>query len=378
MSDNQHIIAADELSKHSKVNDTVNKRVISKTTRYTVFLVIVLMIGFAYLTSKAHSRHKDNVQATSNTANIYTLQENLTALERMQQEAAIAAKKEHTPNYTSTPDGLKIGNPKAIRNAPPPRQEIDSELATRMNAPTTFINVDEPAVNQGHKNPELAAAPIIAAHGSNGEFLNAKNSIDSVEAVALPHPDYTINAGEYIPATLEVAMDSELPGMIRALTSHDVYALTGNRILIPKGSRLIGQYLTGNLVQTQSRFLISWTRVQLPNGIVVTLNSPSTDSLGRAGSEADSIDRHLFERFSSGILFSVLGATTATVGVNSTDEFNSASQYRIAVANSLQESARASLQRNQAIQPDLKKYQGAAIKVFVARDLSFFNVARRR
>ena len=374
MSDNQQIIVVDELSKHSKVNDTANKRVINKTTRYTVLLVIIVMMGFAYLTSKAHSRHKESVQVASNSANTLTLQENLTALERMQQEAA--AKKEHIPNYTSTPDGLKIGNPKAFRNAPSPRQEIDSELATRMNAPTTFINVDEPSVNQGHKNPELASAPIIAAHGSNGEFLNAKNSIDSVEAVALPHPDYTISAGEYIPATLEVAMDSELPGMVRAITSHDVYALTGNRNLIPKGSRLIGQYLTGNLVQTQSRFLISWTRVQLPNGIVVTLNSPSTDSLGRSGSQADLIDRHLLERFSSGILFSVLGATTATVGVNPTDEFNSASQYRMSVANSLQESARDSLQRNRDIQPTLNQYQGAEIKVFVARDLSFFNVAR--
>lgn len=376
MSDKQEGNVVSVLENISQVKDSNQKRNLNKTTKICVIGIIVVMISFAYLTSNTHARQKTNAQVASNTNNSHTLEDNLSLLERMKKEAA-NQKPNSSHNYTSTPDGLKIGNPRAYRKAPAPKAEIDSETATRMNAPTTFIHIDDEDVNRSHKNPELGQTTLIASRNTNAAFLNTKNAIEMVEAAALPHPEYVVAAGESIPATLEVAMNSELPGLIRAITSRDVYSLTGNHLLIPKGSKLIGQYSSGNLSPTQSRFLLSWTRVQLPNGVVVTLNSPSVDTLGRSGSEADTIDRHVMARFSTGILFSVLGAATATAGVNPQDEFNSASQYRSAVANSLQETARESLQRSRDIQSTLEKYQGAAINVFVARDLSFYNVRGR-
>lgn len=371
MSDNQDIITTDELAAQSQVSESASRRVASKSMKLIVIGIIVVMTGFAYLSSKAHSRHKENAQSSS-AVNPYALQENLNALERMQQEAAL---KKEAHNYTSTPGGVKIDNPNTFRSRPPKRNDIDPELAARMNAPTTFINIDPPLTSQNRKNPEVGVS-MMAGKDANSAFLNTKNSIESVNAIALPHPDFTLSAGEFIPATLETAINSDLPGMVRALTARDVYALTGNRVLIPKGARLIGQYSSGNIAGAQTRVLISWTRVQLPNGIVVTLNSPSADSLGRGGQGADAIDRHFMERFSTGLLYSVLGAASATVGVNSTDEYNSASQFRMAIANNLEQSAQHSLQQSQTIQSTLHIDQGAAINVFVARDLNFFNVAR--
>lgn len=370
MSDNQDIITTDDLATQSQVYESTSKRVVSNSAKCIVIGIIVVMMGFAYLSSKAHSRHKESAQTTG-AMNPYALQENLNALERMQQETA----QRKQVNYTSTPGGVKIGNPKTFRNRPPKREEIDPELAARMNAPTTFINMNPPITHQNQKNPEVGVS-MMAGKDANSAFLNTKNSIESVNASALPHPDYTLSAGEFIPATLETAINSDLPGMVRALTARDVYALTGNRVLVPKGSRLIGQYSSGNIAGAQTRVLISWTRVQLPNGIVVTLNSPSADSLGRAGQGADAIDRHFMERFSTGLLYSVLGAASATVGVNPADEYNSASQFRMAIANNLEQSAHNSLQQSQNIQSTLHIDQGAAINVFVARDLNFFNVAR--
>ena len=372
MSDNHEETIVDELSNLSKVAVSKNKRMLSKTATIAVLFAFIIILCILYDASHSHNRKKV-ADTVNNTPKTHTLQENLTALERMQQEALA----KHTPNYTATTDGLKIGEPKTVKAAPV-SHEMKAELVTRMNAPTTFINVDEPVNNQGRKNPELAAnaIPMIAGTDANSAFLNAKNSIESVNAVALPHPDHTLSAGEFIPATLETAVNSDLPGMIRALTSRDVYALTGSRILIPKGSRLIGQYSSGNVSDVQTRLLVSWTRVQLPSGIVVTLNSPSADSLGRGGQGADTIDSHFVERFSSSFLFSVLSATTATLGVNQAEDFNSASAYRIGVANSFQESARDNLQQTRRIQPTLHIDQGANINVFVARDLNFFNVAR--
>lgn len=375
MSNQKNEDLAKSLANQSQVKDSENKRVISKTARITVLLVISSMIGFAYFTSKGRARHQEAVQAAKNSDNPYVLQDNLSVIERMQKEAATP--KNHVPNYTSTPDGQKIGNPKAVRTGPKARSKMDAELATRMNAPTTFINVASPTINKARKNPELAT-PLMAGTDGNAAFLNAKNGVELVTAVALPHPDYTVGAGEFIPATMETAENSELPGIVRALTARDVYSITGDRILIPKGSRLFGQYSSGNTAPAQTRLLISWTRVQLPNGIVVTLNSPSADDLGRGGLGADSIDRHFSERFSTGLLYSVLGATTATLGVNPMDEYNSLSQYRMNVANSLEQSARDSLQQNRNIQNTLHKSQGAAIKVTVARDLDFYSVLRNR
>lgn len=368
---------AKALAKLSQVTPPPTLKIMKKAKLSLAILIVVMVLTAFYGISKSHSSHQ-LMEAKSMTANSYTLTENLTALERMQREVNVKAEANKQPNYTSTPGGIKIGNPKAIRQHASSDQTIDAELATRMNAPTTFINVDEPVTNQARKNPELASnASMVAGKDSNSEFLNAKNSIDYVQAVALPHPDYTVAAGEFIPATLDVAMNSELPGMLNATTSHDVYSLTGNHILIPKGSRLLGQYLVNNIVPTQTRLLISWTRVQLPSGVVVTLNSPSADSLGRAGSDADVINRHLFERFSNAFLFSMLGATAATYGVNPADEYNSVAQYRMGIASSFQQTARDSFQQGQNIKSTLEKYQGAEINVFVARDLDFFNVAKR-
>lgn len=360
---------ATDLAKKSQVNESANTRVMSKKARLTVLLVILFMIGFAYLTAKGHARHKETGQAAKSADNPYTLQENLSVIERMQREAAEQRMQRAAPNSQNT-EMLQM-----LHAEPMPKPDIDAELATRMNAPTTFINVNNPSMNKIRKNPELAT-PLIAGNDSNSAFLNAKNGVELVNAVVLPHPEYTVAAGEFIPATMETAENSELPGIVRALVARNVYGITGNRILIPKGARLFGQYSSGNTAPTQTRFLISWTRVQLPNGIVVTLNSPSADSLGRGGLGADSVDRHFGERFSTGFLFSILGTTTATLGVNPRDEYNSLSQYRMNAANSMEQSARDSLQQNRTIPNTLHKNQGAEIEVTVARDLDFYNVAR--
>ncbi|MGQ4828530.1 TrbI/VirB10 family protein, partial [Enterococcus faecalis] len=76
--------------------------------------------------------------------------------------------------------------------------------------------------------------------------------------------------------------NSDLPGFVRAVVSRDVTGFDGNRVLIPAGSRLIGQYRSG-LAAGQSRAFVIWTRMIRPDGVSVALGSPVTDTLGRAG-----------------------------------------------------------------------------------------------
>ena len=272
--------------------------------------------------------------------------------------------------------GYQGGNP----NQPPQlrahkNDNVTKEILARMNAPSTFFSVsgEAPSNVAGTK---ISQGKTLVGQDANSEFLNQQNDVASVSAKQLPHPALTVPAGEMIPATLETAINSELAGMARAITTRDIYALSGNKLLIPKGSTLVGQF-NSSISQGQSRVFVVWNRLQLTSGVIVTLNSPSSDQIGRSGQAADYIDRHFFERFGTGALLSVLGAYGATGGVNGHDEYNSMAQYRMNVAGSFQQAANQSLQQDMQTKPTLQVNQGAMINVFVAHDLDFYHVARR-
>ena len=185
-----------------------------------------------------------------------------------------------------------------------------------------------------------------------------------------------IAEGSLIHAILESATNSDLPGYLRASVSEPVYSEDGTRILVPSGSRLIGQYKSG-MLQGQSRIFVVWTRLITPNGVSLQLGSPGVDSLGVAGMGADEINRHFWEKFGTATLLSLIGAGAANVGVNGNAQDNSASAYRSAVASSFAQSAEQSLQQESMIAPTLKTYQGKPIMVFVARDLQFSNAMKQ-
>jgi type IV secretion system protein VirB10 len=161
--------------------------------------------------------------------------------------------------------------------------------------------------------------------------------------------------------------------MVRAVTSQNIYSEDGNEILLPRGSRLVCQY-TSSVTAGQQRVFVAWQRAIRPDHIDIQLNSPGSDTLGAAGLAANGIDHHFWSQFGNALLLSVIGAGTATIGVNnSQDPFNSAAAYREALAGSFSESASNSLESTGSIKPTIYVNQGNRISVFVARDLDFFN-----
>ena len=129
---------------------------------------------------------------------------------------------------------------------------------------------------------------------------------EAVAARLLRTTGYTITEGTVIPAIMETAINSQLPGLVRALNSADVYSHDGSQLLIPKGSRLVGRYQS-SIRRGQVRVFIIWTRILRADGLSVLINSPGTDPLGRAGLEGD-VDTHFFQIFGAAILLSVLDA----------------------------------------------------------------------
>jgi type IV secretion system protein VirB10 len=212
------------------------------------------------------------------------------------------------------------------------------------------------------------SAPTTMFEGQASDFPDQKTTVTQSKKIA--HPDQTLAEGEFIHATLETAMNSDLPGEVRAVVRDPVYAYTGQKILIPEGSRLIGEYNSAPSNGSASeRIFVMWTRIITPAGITMEIQSPGTDALGRSGMGANAKDSHFFQIFGTATLLSIMGATANTVGVSSSDQPNSADAYRQSIAGSFSQSAQNSLGQNLSIKPTLHVYQGAAINVFVARDV---------
>ncbi|MBV9575092.1 MAG: TrbI/VirB10 family protein [Gammaproteobacteria bacterium] len=206
-------------------------------------------------------------------------------------------------------------------------------------------------------------------------LMQASNSkAEHVYATHFGMLPFVIGQGKFIFANLAVAINSDLPGQMTAIVSQDVYGEQGRKILIPKGSLLIGEYKSG-LANHQSRLFVVWTRLREPNGIDVMLGSEGTDALGRAGLTGD-VDYHFFARFGSAFLIAMIGAGASTVGVNPNDEYNSAAAYRQNVSQALAQQANNTLDQNMNIPPTINIAQGEKIVVFVNRDLDFSRVIR--
>lgn len=172
----------------------------------------------------------------------------------------------------------------------------------------------------------------------------------------------TVAQGTLIPAVLETALDSTRPGHVRALVSRDVRGFDGSRVLIPRGTRLFGEY-RADLSPGQNRAFVRWTRLVRPDGVAIDLDSPAADALGRAGIEGR-VNSHLLERFTSALLHSTVSVGMALAGRNAGD-----APVIVALpgaAQSLTPSGSA-----QQIQPTLSVDAGVSVTVFVARDLTF-------
>lgn len=335
-----------------------------------IFLCLILgCIIFAVISfMPKHTVARLNNEKEESTSPNATLSQNLTLIARMKEQTEALQR-----GLNKLP--AKPGNHPPTLRKNTASAHVSSEISARMNAPLTFSGDAGGATsNEEHTSTETKSKnATLTANNANANFVNQQDDIVSVSAKRLPHPHFTVPAGELIPATLETAINSELPGMARAITTRDVYSLEGGNLLIPKGSTLVGQF-NANIVQGQSRLLVVWNRVQMSNGVIVTLNSPGTDTLGRAGQGADFVDRHFLERFGSGALLSMLGAFAASSGVNGQDEFNSRSQYRMQIANSFQQGGVQMLEQDMMIKPTMQINQGTRINVFVAHDLDFSGV----
>lgn len=245
-----------------------------------------------------------------------------------------------------------------------------------LRAPTLVVDLAPPegAAAQAAANPAAPAPAPAEAPGSPEERFAARtigSAGDSARAVQMQDLSRIVPQGTLIAAVLESAINSDLPGAVRGVVSRDVRSFDGSRILIPRGSRLVGQYKSAASIG-QTRAFVVWSRIISPTGVSIDIASPAVDRLGRGGVEGK-VNNHFLERFGGSILLTAINAG-ATAAANSGSN-NSNTTLVLGWPGQAGQAAAASV-RPTDIPATLLVNQGAAIQVYVARDLDFSGVVR--
>ncbi|MBT9470759.1 MAG: conjugal transfer protein TrbI [Phenylobacterium sp.] len=278
----------------------------------------------------------------------------------------------------------------AVATAPPPPPPVDPRvqaaqeqaIAARASGPFFGGAPPTPSAAPGvtlaaaPAGPTAAAAPgeVQPGNGQAAKVQFAQGSraedylLNPLRPAASP---WEVKAGTIIPAALVTALNSDLPGEVIAQVTEPVYDhRTGRTVLIPQGSRLIGQY-DSQIAYGQNRLMVAWNRIIMPDGRSINIGSMTGADLTGAAGLQDRRDGH-FGQLARGILlstlFSVGAAAAQDAGTRSSGGLviNSAGS---GVANSAQMAGQQITGRDLNRQPTLMVRAGWPLRVIVSKDM---------
>ena len=199
------------------------------------------------------------------------------------------------------------------------------------------------------------------------DFLKKTGDVTAVyiqDKLHAPLSPHEVKAGSVIPCTLITGLNSDLPGDIIAQVRENVYdTVNGDNILIPQGTRVIGKY-DSMVSYGQSRILLVFTRIIMPNGNSVSLEGmPGVDLSGYAG-VSDRVDEHWARLLTGVVLSAILNASAAQV-----EESNTADIYLKEGSNTFSKAGEKIVQRQLDVQPTLTVRPGWNFNVLVQKDM---------
>lgn len=260
-------------------------------------------------------------------------------------------------------------------------QEDEAARVSHLFASTNGREVRPPAVaaqGSDRNAPSNSTTSSDEGYGQNGQdrklaFVNA--SVDrrtvSPDRVTRPASPYIIQAGTIIPGALITGIRSDLPGQVTAQVTENVFDTpTGRILLVPQGARLIGIY-DSQVTFGQSRVLLVWTRLMMPNGRSIVLErQPGADTAGYAGLE-DKVDNHWGELFKAAALSTFLAVGTELGAGSDTNSNDGAiiQALRHGASDSLNQTGQQVVRRSLNIQPTLTVRPGFPVRIVINRDL---------
>lgn len=298
------------------------------------------------------------------------------------------------PIVSAQQRGVDVPPPPIGQQAPPPgngapnavqaareraRQERDAARTSKM-----FIGGEGGAQPGSTAPPATAPIPAAASAAAPSEpagsgepkdaqtakraFLTASGQkpTESSYRLSPAASPYVVQAGSVIPAALIIGIRSDLPGMITAQVTQNVYdSVTGRRLLIPQGSRLVGEY-DSQVSFGQSRVLLAWDRLILPDGRSIQLDRlPGADISGYSGLQ-DRVDQHWGGLFRAALISTLLSVGTE-VGNGDEDELVRA--LRQGTSDSIGRTGQDLVRRQLSVQPTLTVRPGFPLRVIVTRDI---------
>lgn len=296
------------------------------------------------------------------------------------------------PQVVTVPD-LPAPEPQ-VTEIPPvdlvEEQKPDSESSKTTESVTPPIEIPTPPIVETPPpiipNIPVQSADMYANTDSkfveDGEAAQKESgaSIAQANAVRYMHNrDKLLLQGTYLRCVLETKIVSEVKGFTSCIITEPVYSASGKYLLLPKGSKVMGQYGSSN--PTGPRMEVIWNRIITPEGIDVTLESPGVDNLGAAG-HVGKFKSHWGSRLASALLISMIsdafkyaateyGPQGQTVTTSSSTTTN---PYESETANTLKQQAINQLERNNARPNTVTINQGTLINIYTAQDIDFSSV----
>ncbi len=247
---------------------------------------------------------------------------------------------------------------------------------------TGLTSLRKSVSNQSQQNqqpafPDIAIPPLPGYPEEDNNYQKKKTEFlreSAIDEFVLQKPltpalsPYEVKAGTILPLTLETGINSDIPGQITAIVKNDVYdSKTGRVLLIPSGSRVIGQY-SSNVSFGQERVQLVFNRITLPNQKSINIGSMiGVDQMGQSGAK-DKVDAKLGKVFGSVIMSAILGAGTAvTTDRNNSDDWESeagrgAGEQILDVGSNYAD-------KLLNVQPTLTIRPGYTIGMFIGKDL---------
>lgn len=234
------------------------------------------------------------------------------------------------------------------QNSAPPRQDSSASVPP---ADPQHVARTSPILFGEH--------PVSARAEANDGRLDSR--------LTPPRSRYEVQAGQVIPAALVTAFNSDLPGRVIAQVTAPVFdSVSGDYLLIPQGSRLIGTYQSGTRYGDH-RILLAWNRLILPNGWSIDLEGMEASDPSGASGLSDRADNHL-DRLAAAVALSSIISVIANEAEDS-NAGNMTQSVGDAAAQQAAQTGSRIVDRELTVRPTLRVREGAPVRVLVMRDI---------
>lgn len=305
---------------------------------------------------------------------------------RPRDEAVVIPALPQAPRRAAAPPPLPQAEPIPLAPAPSlpplPASRVPSTGAGGPQSARTPSLVERRAIDGGAAvgagadaaQAEYLKAMLAAATGQPATTAPATEN-PPTSARFIHAPDALLVRGTYLRCVLETRIVTDVAGFTSCVVAEPVYSINGQRLLVPKGSKVSGRYGSGE--PTGPRVAVVWDRITTPTGIDVAMASPGVDDLGGAGHPGD-YDAHWPSRIGSAILVSLIGDgfkyAAAEHGPPSTTVANGVvvqEPYESGTARTLERLANRALERNLQRPATVTIQPGQIVNIYVARDVDF-------